>query len=124
MNAITKWKIATICIFAFSTAASAQCFHHYRAYVPRRTYLTTVVTRPPVCLDVRVNNKFTQKDRYNIAIAYIKKNGNMSPRQYANITGLKKSIAEAELDAFSIGKGKQIKAVTIDGKKRYTLKYT
>lgn len=46
----------------------------------------------------------------------------MSPRQYANITGLKKSIAEAELDAFSIGKGKQIKAVTIDGKKRYTLK--
>ncbi|WP_297244682.1 hypothetical protein [uncultured Prevotella sp.] len=124
MNAITKWKIATISLCAISITTSAQRYRHYRAYVPVRTYHTTVITRPPVCYDVRVSNRLTKKDRYTMAIAYMKNNGYMSSRQYANITGLKKSVAEAELDAFSTERGKKIKTVTIDGKKRYTLRFT
>lgn len=103
------------------TTTSAQRFHHYRAYVPGRVVhnYTTVYTRPRVCVDYNISNKLTKKDRYSMMVAFLKKNKYITIKEYSDITGLKKKIAEAELESFC---NKNIEPVYIKEKKYYMLK--
>ena len=42
-----------------------------------------------------------KKDRLEMAIAYLRANPDMSVKQYSKMTGLKKNVAEAELNVFA-----------------------
>ncbi len=119
-TSISRTYIAVM-LTAICTIASAQRFHHYRAYVPGRVIHTntTVFTRPRVCVDYNINNKFTKKDRCTMMIAFLKKNRLITAKEYSEITGLKKKVAEAELETFC---DKYITPVDIKGKRYYTLK--
>ncbi len=49
----------------------------------------------------RVINRFSQKERLALALAYLKNNPNLTVKQYVKITSLGKEAAEAEPDAFA-----------------------
>ena len=68
-----------------------------------------------------VNNRFNQKERLAMAIAYLETHEHLTIRQYAKMTHLSMASAEAELDAFAIDKKKPIRLV-IRGKKKMYIK--
>lgn len=94
--------------------AQAQRWHHHRSYI--RPYVTTrVVVRPAVT--VKVSNRFSQAERFSMAMAYLANNRYLTTKTYSKITGLPRQTAEAELEAFALDKRKPIVAV-VSGKKR------
>lgn len=115
--------IMTILAAAICLNANAQYRRYRTTHVPQRVIVrNTTVVRPGVSVDVRVDNKLTKKDRHSMLISHLKHNKYITVKKYAAITGLKKSIAEAELDDFATGKDKTIRMVIVDGKKKYTLR--
>ena len=64
-----------------------------------------------------VSNRFNQKERLAMAVAYLKTHEFLTIKQYAKMTQLSKTSAEAELDAFAMDKKKPIQLV-IRGKKK------
>ncbi len=112
-----KWKtgILVITMVLVCGAANAQRWHrHYR---PNR--IVTVVVRPSVTS--HVSNRFNQKERLAMAIAYLQTHEHLTIRQYAKMTQLNMTSAEAELDAFAMDKKKPIQLV-IRGKKKVYIK--
>lgn len=93
--------------------ANAQRWHRYH----RPYRMVTVVTRPAVT--VHVSNRFTQKERFRMAMAYLKNHAYLTVKKYAKMTELSKMAAEAELDAFVADKDKHIAAVMRGKKKVY-----
>ena len=96
MKPTGKLKIAIMAIMAAILScgtANAQRWHrHYRPY-----RVVTVVSRP--ARTVHVTNSFTQKERFGMAMAYLKNHGYLTVKKYAKMTGLTKTAAEAEPDA-------------------------
>ncbi len=113
MKLIGKLKIAIMAIVIILSCGTvdAQRWHgHSRPY-----RVVTVVARPDVT--VLVSNRFTQKERFRMAMAYLKNHRYLTVKRYAKITGLSKAAAEAELDAFVADKDNPM-AVIIRGKKK------
>lgn len=73
-------------------------YHGPRYHYPHR--VTTVIKTVPA-KRTTVVSRVTRKDRFDMAVAYLNANQYMSVKQYAKITGLKKDIAEAELNVFA-----------------------
>lgn len=82
--------------------------------------MVTVVARPSVT--AHTSNRFTRKERFRMAMAYLKNHEYLTVNKYAKMTGLLKVAAKAELDAFATDKDRPIEAVTRGKKKVYTLK--
>jgi len=59
------------------------------------------------------------QNRLSMAVAYLDSHSYLTVKKYAKMTGLTKSVAEAELDAFARDKGKPIVAVAQGKKKVY-----
>ena len=57
-----------------------------------------------------------------MAMAYLDNHGYLTVKKYAQMTGLPKTAAEAELDAFAADKDNPVTAVIRDGKKVYVTK--
>ena len=112
MRATGKLKIAMMAIvilLSCGTADAQRWRWHSRPY-----RVVTVVTRPAV--SVHVSNRLTQKERFRMAMAYLKSHDYLTVNRYAKMTGLSKATAKAELDAFAIDKNSPIETV-IRGKK-------
>lgn len=90
---------------------SAHHWHTCRHFHP----VTTVITRPAVT--THVSNRFSQKERLAMALAYVHSHQSITVKQYAKITGLNKDAAEAELDAFVLDKRNKL-AVAASGKSK------
>lgn len=91
--------------------ANAQRWHRYH----RPYRMVTVVARPAVT--VHVSNRFTQKERFRMAMAYLKNHEYLTVKRYAKMTELSKAVAKAELDAFVADKDRPI-GVAMRGKKK------
>ena len=119
MRTIEKWKtgILVIAMALVCGIANAQYWRRHCHYHPHR--VVTVVTR----LDVTsyVSNRFNQKERLAMAMAYLETHKYLITKQYARMTQLSKAAAEAELDAFAMDKKKPIRLV-IRGKKKVYIK--
>lgn len=109
-----KMAIMMIIVIVLSCGtANAQRWHrHHRPY-----RMVTVVARPAVT--VHVSNRFTQKERFRMAMAYLKNHEYLTVKRYAKMTELSKMAAEAELDTFVADKDKHIAAVMRGKKKVY-----
>lgn len=122
-----KIKIAMVVaamVFACGSA-NAQRWHRYgyHGHVAHAACLAypshvTVVAKPVVT--THISNRLNQKERFNMAMAYLKSNGSLTVKQYSKMTGLTKETAKAELDAFAADKSKPIVS-TYNGKKQIYL---
>ena len=118
MRPIGKLKIvmmAIVILLSCGTADAQRWRWHSRPY-----RVVTVVTRPDVT--VHVSNRFTQKERFRMAMAYLKSHDYLTVRKYAKMTELSKAAAKAELDAFAADKDRPIEAVIREKKKVYILR--
>lgn len=70
---------------------------------------------------IKVVQRFNQKERWNMVVAYLKSHPCINAKIYANITGLSKKVAEAELDAFTICKNRNLVVSGVGRKKMYML---
>lgn len=116
-----KWEIGMLMIAMVLACETANAQHwrqhHHYNYHPNRE--VTVVVRPKATS--QTCNRFSQKERFAMAVAYLETHDFLTVRQYANMTQLSKTSAEAELDAFAMDKKKSIQPV-IRGKKKIYVK--
>ena len=118
MNSVVKWKIAIMMVALAFVCETANAQRWRRNYYSRN--VVTVVTQPAVT--VHVNNRFTQKERLAMAVAYLEKHKYLTVKKYAQMTRLTTATAEVELDAFVADKKKPIMLVVDGRKKLYTKK--
>lgn len=83
---------------------------HYNRH-PMRHHCHTTVVRPVTVVASSMTNGLTRKGRLDLAVAYLRNNHHISASQYARITGLDKSFAEAELNMFAKNRCNPICAV-------------
>lgn len=115
---IWKTGILIIAMALGCGVANAQHWHRRHHYVyPKR--ITTVVVQPH--MTTHVSNHFNQKDRLAMAIAYLNTHENLTIKQYAKMTQLSTTSAEAELDAFAMNEKNPIQLVIKDKKKVYRI---
>ena len=112
-----KWKTGILLIAMILVCGAANAQHWHRHYRPNR--IVTVVVQPDMIS--HVSNRFNQKERLAMAIAYLETHEHLTIRQYAKMTHLSMASAEAELDAFAMDKKKPIRLV-IRGKKKVYIK--
>ena len=120
MNATGKLTMAMMAAAVLLSCGNADAQHwrrHWHSW-PHRT--VTIVTRPAVT--AHVSNRFTQKERFNMAMAYLKNHDYLTVQKYAKMTELSKATAQAELDAFATDKDKPIEAAAKGRKKVYILR--
>lgn len=108
--------MAIIVVVLSCGTANAQRWHRYH----RPYHAVAVVSRPAVT--VHVSNHFTQKERFRMAMAYLKNHKYLTIKKYAKMTELSNAAAKAELDAFVADKDRPIEAVMRGKKKMYILK--
>lgn len=122
-----KIKIAMVVAAMFFACGSANAqrwhrhgYHGHVVHAACMAYPThvTVVAKPVVT--THISNRLNQKERFNMAMAYLKSNGSLTVKQYSKMTGLTKETAKAELDAFAADKSKSIVS-TYNGKKQIYL---
>lgn len=119
MKSTGKLKMAMLAIIVIVLScgtANAQRWHRYH----RPYRVVTVVSRPAVA--VHVSNRFTQKERFRMAMAYLRNHEYLTVKAYAKMTELSKAAAKAELDAFAADKDRAIGTVMRGKKKVYILK--
>ena len=119
MRPTGRLKIAMMSIIVIVLScgtANAQRWHRYH----RPYRVVTVVSRPAVA--VHVSNRFTQKERFRMAMAYLKNHEYLTVKKYAKMTELSKAAAKAELDAFVADKERPLEAVIRGKKKVYILR--
>ena len=85
--------------------------HHHHPHRHHHVVVVTPAAKAGVC------NQIAACDRMNMAIAYLSKNRQMSVKAYSKLTGLSKTTAEAELDAFASDRNIPI-AISMAGKKK------
>lgn len=119
MNISPKIKI-----FAIAALLSA-CCNYADARRPHRHYIRhsarVVVVPTPIhhhIVTSRVSNRFSQKERLALALAYLNNNPRLTVKQYVKITSLSKEAAEAELDVFALDRNIPIHTI-VDGKKKF-----
>lgn len=90
-----NWKtgILVIALALVCGSANAQHWRRYNPYHPDR--VVTVVVRPDVTS--HVSNRFNQKERLAMAVAYLETHKYLTIKQYAKMTRLSKTSAEASL---------------------------
>ena len=81
-------------------------------------YLLQLGQRPAIL----VRNRFTQKERFRMAMAYLKNHEYLTVKKYAKMTELSKAAAKAELDAFVADKERPLETVIRGKKKVYILR--
>ena len=106
--------MAMIAIVLSCGTVNAQRWHRHC-----RPYRVVVVSKPAVA--VRVDNRFSQGERFKMAMAYLEENDYLTVKAYAKMTGLPKASAKAELDAFAADKDRPVEAVARGRKKVYVL---
>lgn len=114
---IMKKKVELLIIAIILACGTVNAQHRHRHHHPHR--VITVVVKPEVTS--HVSNRFNQKERLEMAVAYLKTHKYLTISQYAKMTQLNKISAEAELDAFAIDKKKPIQCI-IRGKKKVYIK--
>lgn len=114
-----KKGILAICLISICSCASAHRWHRH-PHVPPRPVATTIVVKPAPAPPIQ--ERFTPNERFAMALAYLKKHKQLSSKKYAQLTGLTKARAEAELDAFAADKRKPIALVIKGRKKTYILR--
>lgn len=114
MNIRKAALVAMTLLFGTTAFAQPRHYRHWRSYAGRPA-VVTVVNRPAVT--VRVSNRFSKKDRLDMALAYLKNNKSLNVSKYRKMTGLTNATAEAELDAFAVSKNNPIRMIR-DGKKK------
>lgn len=116
MRPIGKLRIAVMATaLALSCGtADAQRWHHH----PYR--VVTVVAKPDVT--VHVGNRFSQKERFRMAMAYLKNHEYLTVKRYAKMTELSRAAAKAELDSFVADKDKPITTAVKGKKKVYVMR--
>lgn len=117
MNVIGKLKITVVTIVLALVCGTVNAQHGRWLHRPYR--VITVVPQPTV--PPHISNRFSQKERLALAIAYLESHECLTIKKYAQMTKLTKATAEAELDAFAMDKNKPVKAV-IRGKKKVYIK--
>lgn len=117
MNTKRYFKITGFTLlFAFTCITTNAQHRFYRVH--HRP--VTVVSRPVAT--VHVSNRFSQKERLAIAIAYLKEHECLTIKKYAQMTQLTKETAKAELNAFAMDSRKPIIAVANGNKKVYKIR--
>lgn len=81
--------------------------------------VVTIVAKPDVT--VHVGNRFNQKERFRMAMAYLKDHEYLTVKKYAKMTELSRAAAKAELDSFVADKGKPITTAARGKKKVYVM---
>lgn len=110
-----KWKTGILVIGMAWVGGTANAQHW--PYHPHR--VVTVATRPDVTS--HLSNRFNQKERFTMAMAYLETHKCLTIKQYAKMTQLSSASAEAELDAFAMDKKRPLQLV-IRGKKKVYIK--
>lgn len=110
MRSIGELRIAIMAaaIALSCGTADAQRWHH------RPYRVVTVVAKPDVT--VHVGNRFSQRERFRMAMAYLKNHEYLTVKRYAKMTELSRAAAKAELDSFVADKDKPI-TTAVRGKK-------
>ena len=119
MNINSKMKVSAIAVLLLACCIHADARHPHRHYIHRSARV--VVVPPPIhhhIVTSRVSNRFSQKERLALALAYLNNNPRLTVKQYVKITSLGKEAAEAELDAFALDRNIPIHAI-VDGKKKF-----
>lgn len=114
---IMKKKVEILIIAIILACGTVNAQHRHRHHHPHR--VVTVVVKPEVTS--HVSNRFSQRERLGMAVAYLEKHKYLTISQYAKMTQLNKISAEAELNAFAIDKKKPIQCI-IRGKKKVYIK--
>lgn len=118
---MTKIKMFVLTVSFMLMCGTAAAHRHYHG--PRYRFvpgITTVIKTAPGPR-ATIINRLTKNDRYDMAVAYLNTHPSMSVKQYAKMTGLKKDMAEAELNVYAMDGLNPIKPVP--GKKNlYFLK--
>jgi hypothetical protein len=112
MTSIRQSILVGILAMACSSASAMpyKLHRHYRVRPAR----TVVVSRA-----VTVTH---QKERLAMALAFLRSHNSLTVRQYAKLTGLSKSQAEAELDAFAMRHDNPIRLAKGSKNKVYVLR--
>ena len=111
-------KIMLVAMMVFTSSsvfAHRRYYRHINHYAYFRPMVTRVVVRPSVT--THISNRLSKGDRLEMALAYLKSNKSLDISKYSKMTGLSKTMAEAELDAFAASNSNPIKMV-INGKKK------
>lgn len=119
MNISSKMKVFAIAIILLACCNHADARRPLRHYIHRTARVAVVHT--PIHRHIvtsRVINRFSQKERLALALAYLKNNPNLTVKQYVKITSLGKEAAEAELDAFAQDRNIPVHTI-VDGKKKF-----
>ena len=115
-------NVKAIMIVAFLSficgSTNAQRKHKCVPPVVRPVHVTVVAgSSPSVCLC----NRYNQKERFYMALDYLKNNKILTVKKYSKMTGLTKEKARAELDAFAADKRKPILTKCIAKERIYVL---
>lgn len=119
MNINSKLKLMAIAtlIVAGCNYAHARRPHRHHIHYPARVVVVPTPAHHHV-VSKHISNRFSQKERLAMAIAYINNNQRLTVKQYAKITSLNKDAAEAELDAFVMDRNIPIQSI-VEGKKKF-----
>lgn len=120
MNISSHLKILAIgtLIVAGCNQADARRPHRRHIHHPSRV---VVILAPSVHHHVVtkcVSNRFSQKERLAMPLAYLNNNPRITVKHYAKITSLNKDAAEAELDAFVSDRNIPIQSI-VEGKRKF-----
>lgn len=113
------WRTLTLAVMMAATlTASAQRRGRIR-YHMHKPHPVVVVKQPATT--THTVSHLTRTDRLHMAVAYLKENRTLTPAKYSNMTGLTRSAAKAELDAFAASGKNRIAAMYTGKKKVYVL---
>lgn len=116
MNTSSKLKMMAIATLIAAGCSQADARRPHIHHPARVVVIPTPVHRHVVTK--HISNRFSQKERLAMALAYINKNQRLTVKQYAKITSLNKDAAEAELDAFVLDRNIPILSI-VEGKKKF-----
>lgn len=115
MNTVMNFKtgLMALCMALICGTATAQHHRHHHG-------VKTVVVRPTVVVKSVTTTNIS--DRLALATNYIKKNGKITAKKYAKLTGLTYTAATAELNTFASDRRSLVIAVPKGKKVIYTLR--
>lgn len=117
-NGLKVMALAALITVAGSGQIEARRHHHCGGR-PIRVIVHVPASRPVVT--TRVTNRFSQRERLAMAIAYLSNHEHLTAKRYAKITSLNKDAAEAELDVFAMDENIPICAI-VKGKNKLYVK--
>lgn len=126
MNATSRQKIfllAGLFTLCCSMACAQRRFHRVHHIHSHPAHRVLSIVTPSVTAISTTTNLLTQKERLQLAIAYIEKHGSLTAKEYSQITDLKREVASSELEAFAMDKHNPIQVNYVKKKKLFKLRY-